>query len=824
MSLPKDYQPQTIESKWQKFWQQNNTFAVKADPKKPKYYLLEMFPYPSGKIHMGHVRNYSIGDVMARFLTMRGYNVLHPMGWDAFGMPAENAAIERKIHPAEWTESNIAYMRQQLTAMGFSYDWQREVTTFAPDYYRWEQAFFIQMVEKGLAYKKKSLVNWCEKCETVLANEQVEQGRCWRCETTIMLKPLAQWFFKITHYAEELLQKTYELKGWPERVLTMQREWIGKSQGANVFFTVEGSDEKIEIFTTRPDTLYGVTFLSLAASHPLIDRWLPDLKSAQEIKIFRERAASIDRDKRLSDDYEKEGIFLDRYAIHPLTGEKVPIYAANFVLMDYGTGAVMAVPAHDQRDFEFAKKYNLPIKVVIEQPNNPQNLTAAYEEPGTMVNSQEFDDLPSEEGKKKIVEKLEQQKVGAGTVTYKLRDWGISRQRYWGTPIPMLECPHCGVVPEKLENLPVKLPLDVEFTGEGGSPLAKHQSFVQAQCPQCQGLARRDTDTMDTFINSSWYFLRYCSPSETQSPFDPKQVQYWMPVDQYIGGIEHAVLHLLYARFFTKVLRDLGYVKIDEPFQNLLTQGMVIKDGAKMSKSKGNVVDPQYLIEKYGADTARLFSLFAAPPERDLDWNDQGVEGSFRFLNRVWRLYGELIPLAVKSDNTAHPSNPALHELYQQMHITIKKVTEDLEKNFHFNTAISAIMILVNTLQSLSPSLLVSPQDKKFLFTLLKNLCLLLSPFVPHFAEELWTTLTGDESLSGVAWPTHDDQATVKDQITVVVQVNGKVRAKLEVKRGIVESEIVALAKSNPKVRPYLEGKVLKKAIYVPEKLVSLVV
>ena len=824
MGLPTEYSPKIIEPKWQKFWQQNDTFAVKADPKKPKYYLLEMFPYPSGKIHMGHVRNYSIGDVMARFLTMRGYNVLHPMGWDAFGMPAENAAIERKIHPAEWTESNIAYMRQQLTAMGFSYDWQREVTTFDPDYYRWEQAFFIQMVEKGLAYKKKSLVNWCEKCETVLANEQVEQGLCWRCETAVVLKPLEQWFFKITHYAEELLQKTYELKGWPERVLTMQREWIGKSQGANVFFAVEGSDEKIEIFTTRPDTLYGVTFLSLAASHPLIDRWLPGLKSAQEIKIFRERAASIDRDKRLADDYEKEGIFLNRYAIHPLTGEKVPIYAANFVLMDYGTGAVMAVPAHDQRDFEFAKKYNLPIKVVIEPPNNPQNLTAAYEEPGTMVNSQEFSDLPSEEGKQKIVEKLEQQKVGAGTVTYKLRDWGISRQRYWGTPIPMLACAHCGVVPEKLENLPVKLPLDVEFTGEGGSPLAKHQSFVQAQCPQCQGPARRDTDTMDTFINSSWYFLRYCSPRETKAPFDPKQVEYWMPVDQYIGGIEHAVLHLLYARFFTKVLRDLGYVKIDEPFQNLLTQGMVIKDGAKMSKSKGNVVDPQYLIEKYGADTARLFSLFAAPPERDLDWNDQGVEGSFRFLNRVWRLYVEFIPLAVKGDNTARPNNPALHELYQQMHITIKKVTEDLEKNFHFNTAISAIMILVNALQSLSPSLLVSPEDKKFLFNLLKNLCLLLSPFVPHFAEELWVTLTGDKSLSGLSWPTYDEQATVKDQITVVVQVNGKVRAKLEVKRGIAESEIIALAQSNPKVQPYLEGKVLKKAIYVPEKLVSLVI
>ncbi len=823
--LADKYQPQLIEPKWQNYWEQNQAFKVTVNPNKKKYYLLEMFPYPSGKIHMGHVRNYSIGDVLARFLTMRGYNVLHPMGWDAFGMPAENAAIERKIHPHEWTVANMAEMRGQLKSMGFSYDWDREVATCVPEYYRWEQKVFIEMAEKGLAYRKRSMVNWCEKCQTVLANEQVEQGCCWRCDSAVKLEPLEQWFLKITHYAEELLQETYQLAGWPERVLMMQREWIGKSQGATICFKVEGEDDTIEIFTTRPDTLMGVTFMSLAATHPLIDKWLPQLINQKEILAFREKSAKIERDKRLSDDYEKEGVFLNKYVKHPLTQEKIPLYAANFVLMDYGTGAVMAVPAHDERDFEFAQKYQLPIKVVIQPPLGLLliPLTTAYIEAGVLVNSLQFDGLESEAAKQKIIEHLEKNNLGRGTNTYKLRDWGISRQRYWGTPIPMIHCKQCGVVAEKIENLPVKLPLDVVFTGEGGSPLSKHAAFMQCVCPQCGSAARRDPDTMDTFINSSWYFLRYCSPHFTEGPFDPAAVQYWMNVDQYIGGIEHAVLHLLYARFFTKVLRDLGYLKIKEPFANLLTQGMVIKDGAKMSKSKGNVVDPQYLIEKYGADTARLFSLFAAPPERDLDWNDQGVEGSSRFLNRLWRLYQDLVPMA-QMGTASKPTHPDLQELYQLMHVTIQKVTQDIEKDFHFNTAISAVMILVNKISDTPREVYQDLADKNFLFLLLKNMLLMLSPFVPHFAEEVGEAMGLGEKVSQQSWPEFDLAATVKEELLVVIQVNGKMRGKLSIKRGMCKEDILQAAKIQEKVAPYLLGKKLLREVYVPEKLVNLVV
>ncbi len=809
------FEPQKIEPKWQKYWEEQGLFKAmegdlsqKMDPgfcrdDTQKFYLLEMFPYPSGRIHMGHVRNYTIGDVVARFLRMRGKNVLHPMGWDAFGMPAENAAIKNKTHPAKWTKENIATMRDQLKRMGFSYDWDREVATCDPEYYRWEQQIFIEMFEKGLAYKKQSSVNWCESCQTVLANEQVEQGRCWRCENSVIQRPLEQWFLKITAYAEELLQETYRLPGWPERVLTMQRDWIGKSIGANARFQVEGSGEEIEIFTTRPDTLYGVTFLSLAAEHPLVDRLIKDPNKKQEIQKFREKVRSINHEKRMSEEYEKEGIPLGVNVIHPLTSEKVPLFVANFVLMEYGTGAVMAVPAHDQRDFDFAKKYGLPIKEVIVPPVgaihelHPQS---AYVDPGIMIHSSQFDGMDSEAAKTAIVAHLEKLNKGKSKTTYKLRDWGISRQRYWGTPIPILYCDKCGAVPEKIENLPVKLPLDVEFTGEGGSPLKKIESFMHAKCPTCNGPARRETDTMDTFMESSWYFLRYCSPKFDQGPFEKKAAEYWMPVDQYIGGIEHAVLHLLYSRFFTKVLRDLGYISISEPFKNLLTQGMVIKDGAKMSKSKGNVVDPEYLIEKYGADTARLFCLFASPPEKDLDWNDAAVEGAFRFLKRVWQLV------------TVGPHGNYEDEKFW-LHKTIKRVTEDLER-FQFNTAIAALMEFYNFLS----------EKEKVSQESIEHFVLLISPFTPHFAEELWSLLGKKESLLKESWPTYDPAALKLDKVTVVVQINGKLRGKAELSPEVTQEEVLEVIKTDAKIQGYIEGKQVVKTIFVPGKLLNIVV
>jgi leucyl-tRNA synthetase len=826
------YNPNLVEKKWQEYWGKNKSFQTFEDANKPKYYVLEMFPYPSGKIHMGHVRNYSIGDVIARYKKMRGFNVLHPIGWDAFGMPAENAAIKNQVHPGEWTKQNIAEMREQLKSMGFSYDYDREVKTCDADYYRFEQEFFIKMYEKGLAYRKKSEVNWCPSCETVLANEQVVDAACWRCESQVVMKPLEQWSFKITDYAEELLQDIDTLEGhWPDRVLSMQREWIGKSQGAEVEFQLENTEEKIKVFTTRPDTLYGVTFISLAANHPLVDQLSQNSTKKDEIMAFQEKSSAIDHDKKLSGDFEKEGVFLDAYAIHPLNGEKVPIYAANFVLMDYGTGAVMAVPAHDQRDFEFAKKYDLPIKVVIQKDPDEKNknLEEAYVDAGILVNSAEMSGLESQLAKQKIAELLETKNCGQSTINYRLRDWGISRQRYWGTPIPMLYCQDCGVVPEKIENLPVLLPVDVEFTGEGGSPLKKHPDFLEAKCPKCSSKAERDKDTMDTFVNSSWYFLRYCSPNYVEAAFDQESTKYWMSVDQYIGGIEHAVLHLLYSRFFTKVLRDLGYCDVKEPFKNLLTQGMVIKDGAKMSKSKGNVVSPKYLIQKYGADTARLFSLFAAPPEKDLDWNDQAVEGASRFLNRVWRAFMERIQLLsdLKSesiDSNIKPDSSELKELHQQLHKSIKKVTSDLENNFHFNTAISAIMVLVNSLQETKLDHFKTENDLKFLSQVLQSLALLLAPFVPHFAEELWSHFEGKSSLADESWPEYSEDATQSDTMTIVIQVNGKLRSKLECSADLTKEKILDLAKSDSKIQSYLESKQLVKEIYVPKKLVNLVV
>ncbi|HCU25122.1 MAG TPA: leucine--tRNA ligase, partial [Deltaproteobacteria bacterium] len=781
-------------------------------------------------IHMGHVRNYTIGDVLARFLKMRAYNVLHPMGWDAFGMPAENAAIQNKTHPATWTGENIKAMRAQLKRLGLSYDWDREIATCQPEYYRWEQKFFIEMFNKGLAFKRHSQVNWCPTCRTVLANEQVEQGRCWRCDSKVELKPLEQWFFKITQYAEELLEETQHLKGWPERVLTMQREWIGKSVGAELTFKVEGSGEAIVVFTTRPDTLYGVTFLSLAPEHPLIDRLVADEAKRSEIEDFRSKARSIAREKRVADSYEKEGLPLGVNAIHPLSGEKIPLFVANFVLMEYGTGAVMAVPAHDQRDFDFAKKYALPIKEVIVSPERAKGgdpLPEAYVDPGTMVESGSFNGMNSEAAKDAIVKYLEQQKVGQAKVTYKLRDWGVSRQRYWGAPIPIVYCPDCGAVPEKIENLPVKLPLDVEFTGEGGSPLEKIATFVDTTCPKCAKPARRETDTMDTFVESSWYFLRYLSPQDKDEAFSRRSSDYWMPVDQYIGGIEHAVLHLLYARFFTKVLRDLGYTGVGEPFKNLLTQGMVLKDGAKMSKSKGNVVDPEYLIEKYGADTARLFCLFASPPEKDLDWNDAGVEGSARFLQRLWRLFQELAPQYRRFEDGAKLSKPEskpLRDLHHKLHLTIRKVTEDLGKDFHFNTAIAAIMELVNKLSEVETKEWESETGKRLLASTLESLILLLSPFVPHFCEEAWRNLGYNGSLLSVPWPVEDPEALQAESVTVVVQVNGKLRGKIELPPSATEEEVRRFVETDEKVQAHLEGKTLIKTVFVPGKLLNLVV
>jgi leucyl-tRNA synthetase len=823
--LEERYDPKKVEERWQQRWAESRTFAVTEDASKPKYYCLEMFPYPSGRIHMGHVRNYSIGDVVSRYKRMRGFNVLHPMGWDSFGLPAENAAIKHGIPPSKWTLENIAFMRdKQLKRMGLSYDWDREVATCLEEYYRWNQWLFLKMLEKGLAYKKLSYVNWCPSCNTVLANEQVEEGLCWRCSSVVTHRELEQWFFKITAYAQELLDHCDKLPGWPERVLTMQRNWIGKSTGVEVDFTVEGSGEKLTIFTTRPDTLYGVTFMSVAPEHPLVEKLIAGKPQAEAVRVFCQRVMREDKAERTDESREKEGIFTGVYAVNPLNNGKVPVWVGNFVLMDYGTGAIMSVPSHDQRDFEFAKKYGLPIHVVIQNARkdlDAATMKQAYIEEGTMVNSGPFDGAPNVAGKAKVAEYVEQKGFGKRTVNWRLRDWGISRQRYWGTPIPIIYCDKCGTVPVPEKDLPVRLPVDVEFTGKGRSPLAESKAFWETTCPKCGGAARRETDTMDTFVDSSWYFLRYCSPKYDQAPFDKKAAAYWMNVDQYIGGIEHAVLHLLYARFFTKVIRDLGLFDGDEPFQNLLTQGMVIKDGAKMSKSKGNVVDPDFIITKYGADTARLFSLFAAPPERDLEWNDQGVDGAYRFLHRIWalvhRFHGRIGKVRLAgSEATGDP-------LYRKTHLTIKKVTEDIEREFHFNTAIAALMEMVNEVYDYTAK--DAEADKlPVLRSALEALTLLLSPFAPHFAEELWEGLGNTDSVAQASWPAFDPAAVVARSVTVVVQVNGKVRSKLTLPAGTSDKDIETAALADPKVKEHLAGKTPKKVIVVQGKLVSVVV
>lgn len=818
------YSPKDIEQKWQMNWENEKTFKAYENGDKQKYYLLEMFPYPSGRIHMGHVRNYSIGDVIGRFKRMRGFNVLHPMGWDAFGMPAENAAIQNKSHPATWTHENIAYMRKQLKKMGLSYDWDRELATCDLDYYRWEQKIFLEMYAKGLAYKKTSFVNWCPKCETVLANEQVEDGGCWRCSSEVNLKELDQWFFRITDYAEELLENTFKLPGWPERVLVMQRNWIGKSFGCEIDFPLENGSGAIRVFTTRQDTVYGATFMSLAPEHPRAME-LATPEQAAAVAAFIEKIKKTDRIKRTADDFEKEGVFTGSYCINPLTKARMPIFLANFVLMDYGTGAVMAVPTHDQRDFEFAQKYDLSLKVVIQPadtPLDPASMKQAFTDVGVMVNSGQFDGLQSDMAKEVIADYLQSEGHGSKTVNFRLRDWGISRQRYWGNPIPVIYCESCGVVPVPEKDLPVVLPKDVAFTGEGGSPLARMDSFVHCSCPLCGKAARRETDTMDTFVQSSWYFLRYCCPDFQNGILDRERVDHWMSVDQYIGGIEHAVLHLLYARFFTKVLRDLGHTSADEPFVNLLTQGMVIKDGAKMSKSKGNVVDPDALITKYGADTARLFSLFAAPPEKDLDWNDQGVDGSFRFINRIWKLVHEHLDAIKKAGLVDVASlNPDEKNLRRAVHKTIRKVTEDLEERFHFNTAIASVMELLNTLQS---SELVSGQSAAVMKEALENVVLLMAPFIPHITEELWQRMGNTVPLSSSAWPEYDRDAVVDEEVLVVVQVNGKLRSKVTVAADTGEEELKALALADEKVLLFTEGKAVRKIIFVPGKLINIVV
>ncbi|MFH1079116.1 MAG: leucine--tRNA ligase [Pseudomonadota bacterium] len=856
------YNPLEIEEKWQAYWEGHKTFKVTEDPHREKYYLLEMFPYPSGRIHMGHVRNYTIGDVVARYKKMKGFNVLHPMGWDAFGMPAENAAIAHGIHPAVWTNENIAFMKQQLKRMGFSYDWDREISTCEPGYYRWEQLFFLWMYEKGLAYKKSATVNWCFECHTVLANEQVEAGLCWRCGTEVGEKYLDQWFFRITAYVDELLDYCDKLPGWPERVLTMQRNWIGKSQGCLITFPLVDGDSAIEVFTTRQDTIYGATFMLVAAEHPLVVTLMRGKPREGEVRAFVETVKRQDRVMRTSALYDKEGIFLDAHCLNPVTNKRMPIFAANFVLADYGTGCVMAVPAHDQRDFEFAQKYNLPRIVVIQPPGktlNTQTMTEAYVDEGILVNSGKFDGVENTKALDAIAAYLEAIGRGQKTVQYRLRDWGISRQRYWGAPIPIVNCEKCGAVPVPEADLPVILPRDVELTGAGGSPLSRHGAFVNTTCPNCRGPAKRETDTMDTFVESSWYFDRFCCARHDEKPgLDRKALDYWMPVDQYIGGIEHAILHLLYSRFYTKVLRDFGVIGTDEPFANLLTQGMVCKetmrcpehgylfpeevsDGRckhcrtevmigkteKMSKSLKNVVDPDYLINRYGADTARMFCLFASPPEKDLEWSDQGVEGSFRFLNRAWRIVVDYLssirdiqPFRGRQEDLEGD----LKDLRRKTHQTIRKVTGDIEDRFHFNTAISAIMELVNVLYQVRRPEKDNLKALSVVRESVETVILLLAPIVPHIAQELWGMLGHHQNLAEAGWPVYDPSVASEEQITIVIQINGKVRSRIIVPADEEVGQIKALALADERIAAMIAGKDVLKEVYVPKKLLNIVV
>jgi leucyl-tRNA synthetase len=828
---PERYPFADIETRWQRVWEDTKQFQATEDPSRPKFYCLEMFPYPSGRIHMGHVRVYAIGDLLARYKWMRGFNVLHPMGWDAFGMPAENAAIDNGVHPAAWTYENIKNMRSQLRRMGISYDWDREVATCDPAYYKWEQLIFIRMFERGLAYKKRSTVNWCPSCQTILANEQVEAGRCWRCDSEVEAKEIEGWFFKITDYADELLAWCDRLPGWPERVLTMQRNWIGRSEGAEFDLPVVGRpDVKIRIFTTRPDTSFGMTYAVLAPEHPLVDALVADPAERAKVDAFRAEVARESEIERLAADRPKRGLRLSARAVNPFTEREIPLFLADYVLMGYGTGAIMAVPGEDQRDWDFAKQHGLPIIPTVKRPEGWPD-TEAYTGDGVKINSGFLDGLGIGEAKRRAIDWLVAKGLGESKVNYRLRDWGISRQRYWGAPIPILYCPTDGMVPEREDRLPVVLPEDVQISGKGGSPLAEVAQFVNARCPRCGGPAKRETDTMDTFVESSWYFFRYCSPRYEGGMFDPAAAAYWMPVDQYIGGIEHAVLHLLYARFYTKVLRDLGLTRVDEPFAALLSQGMVIKDGAKMSKSKGNVVDPDDLIRRFGADTARLFSLFAAPPEKDLDWNDRGVEGASRFLNRIWRfVQGHLAELSetppAASRARAGELSAAGRAFRRVIHETIERVTHDIEKDFHFNTAISAIMELVNAFHDFDRDSMDSmnrAERGRLLREAVETTVLLLGPVSPHITEELWAALGHRESLFKYPWPVSDPQAVVRAEVEIIVQVDGRVRSRLTVDASAAEGEIQDRALADEKVRQWTNGRQVAKVVVVPGRLVNVV-
>ena len=859
------YDPQAIETKWQQRWDASRLFNVEDAPDREKYYLLEMFPYPSGKIHMGHVRNYTIGDVVARYKRMRGFNVLHPMGWDAFGMPAENAAIANNTQPARWTYANIDAMREQLQRLGFSYDWDREIATCRPEYYRWEQWLFLKMLDKGMAYRKESYVNWCDPCQTVLANEQVEAGMCWRCGQPVRQKKLWQWFFRISDYAEDLLVHCDELPGWPDKVLTMQKNWIGKSLGAEIRFPIEGSEEVITVFTTRHDTVFGATFMCLAPEHPLVSALSRNTPQEDAVNAFVDRIAMQDRSDRGLEKYEKEGVFTGAYCINPVNNRRMPIYSANFALMEYGTGAVMSVPAHDQRDFDFARKYGLDMVVVIDRPDEPldvASMTEAYSQDGIMVNSGDFDGQPNRQAMEAIATYLEDHGMGRKTVNFRLRDWGISRQRYWGAPIPVIYCEDCGAVPVPEDDLPILLPEDIDLLEGGRSPLPELEAFRRAVCPKCgREDGRRETDTMDTFVESSWYFERYCSPRCTTGMFDKAAVDYWMPVDQYIGGVEHAVLHLLYSRYYTRVLAEFGLINYKEPFTRLLTQGMVCKETVscpehgflfpddvldregervchlcgkpvdigrveKMSKSKKNVIDPNILLNQYGADTTRLFCLFAAPPERDLEWSEQGVDGGYRFLNRVWRLvwrWIEMIDGVASFDGDDADLSPSMRELYKKVHQTTHKVTHDIEERFHFNTAISAVMELVNLFsgESIQPA---SDAEVGVVRLALERIALLLSPIVPHFSEEVWEQLGHPPSILQQPWPTYRKEALVRDEWVIVVQVNGKLRSRLTVAAGTDKAVIEAMALADERACKFIGDKPVRKVVVVPGKLVNIVV
>lgn len=826
--IQEKYAPHDIEAKWQKYWEENKTFKVEMDKDKPKSYILEMFPYPSGNLHMGHVRNYSIGDVIARFRTMKGFNVLHPMGWDSFGMPAENAAIKHNIPPKKWTLENIANMTRQLKALGLSYDWDREVTTCKEDYYKWTQWFFELFYKRGLAVKKESAVNWCDTCNTVLANEQVIDGKCWRCDHEVVKKDLSQWFFKITDYADELLKDLDLLPGWPERVKTMQHNWIGRSEGLEFSFEIPALNDTVAVYTTRPDTAYGVTFMALAAEHPLIKKICENNPKADEINAFCERVRNQSEIERTSSESEKEGVFTGVYCINPFTGRKVEIWVTNYVLYDYGTGAVMGVPTGDQRDWMFADKYGIE-KIVTICPVGKElkleEMTCAYEEKeGMLVNSGEFTGMEMHKAMSAIMDKAEAEGFGKRRVNYRLRDWLISRQRYWGAPIPIIYCPHCGEVLVPEDQLPVRLPEDVSFTAGAKSPLATSEEFVHCKCPKCGADATRETDTMDTFLCSSWYYLRYTDAHNDKMPFDKELNNYWGPVDQYIGGIEHAILHLLYSRFFVKVLRDAGLVDYDEPFSNLLTQGMVIKDGAKMSKSLGNVVSPEEILSKYGADTARLFILFAAPPERELEWSDQGVEGSFRFLNRIWRIVQAFeAVLAQKVTEYDHINlNEADKDLRRVLHSSIKKVTNDIETRFNFNTAISTMMELVNALYAYKEA--AKEPNAGLIYEAISDLIKMMSPFVPHITEELWRgAIDANSSVHEQSWPECDEEALKVDNVEIVLQVNGKVRGRLTVPAEATKEELEKIAMADANVQAHIGDATVRKVICVPGRLVNIV-